>query len=785
MKNNKKVNNNKPLFTDQIEKYKKDSFVQTQFVKAALILEDKKGLNDLLNVLGKEKTAEIIKELFTTSAFTMYVSMNSKIVEQWRKEKNIKIPHVEAGEEYYQEYQTFISKKRADVVNNSPYKKFAEGITYWRKALYEKDQNQQKNNFAKAIEQFKSVVSKCPESLPFLTASYEICRDENREDLKNFVIKHITETKEWGLLSLFYQQLIIDYTKQGDFENTLIYSQKALNLFYDKELMIQKVSDSELQKNKNLSDYKTLSSLLYNVTTVFKDFNPELARNILYTADKLNPKNQDVSHRLEFLDKLIKSNEVFQDNIIVSQLLFITKDKVNPGEKGATIYDKVRSILLEMSRLQHHEKNWQEKGLQLLNKEIKILPALKNAGEINFQYFLFALNSISGGDKVVAQQAAAKMINMMSLVASIVPIDKISSANVLIIKALKICICDDYAKNDFTNSSWMIKELESKVFQSKAIGFDVKNLPHWLIQKLESMGIKKLIPQDLTPNEFKKVVALKDLAQKAASLFVIEKSQEIFFPLEEKEPFIEKKEEPISPKILSEPHVSKQVEPTQPQPININLNEKINELKGDIKIKPISKILKPQKEKFDYKEIELLIETDNADLITDPKVWNRYFEIKKKILISNKIEEINEEKNDICWVVDKDHIYSTKEGENHVIKVEKLNKNYVMNNYYVIIDSKIKEKISTEQFQMCQKALANGIKFIKNDDNHKIIELWIKEDLRLATTTIYKQKNGQSLIILDKKLNHETVKTHLSPLEIIYTEDEYKVDVLGGEEIGY
>ena len=122
-------------------------------------------------------------------------------------------------------------------------------------------------------------------------------------------------------------------------------------------------------------------------------------------------------------------------------------------------------------------------------------------------------------------------------------------------------------------------------------------------------------------------------------------------------------------------------------------------------------------------------------------------------------------------------IYTTNKEDQQNIWVTKIQK---LDKFYVAIDPKL--ELDNKQLEICQNALSNNVKFIKNNSCHSIIELWIKDDLRIFTHNIYKGLDGKYLIVFSKKGTHKDVKKSLGPLKIIDLSNEIYISSDSSED---
>jgi ankyrin repeat protein len=137
-----------------------------------------------------------------------------------------------------------------------------------------------------------------------------------------------------------------------------------------------------------------------------------------------------------------------------------------------------------------------------------------------------------------------------------------------------------------------------------------------------------------------------------------------------------------------------------------------------------------------------------------------------------------------AWVVDR-KIY--REGESSIIKVQ--NKD----NFYATINEKTLGKLGDvitqkQMFEALKKGEVkkhqgqNGIKWIKDN----LIELKINSDTRLIASDIYKNPDGQYLIIFDQIANHAKVKDKSSHSQIkvnMVASSVDRVNIFDEEEI--
>jgi hypothetical protein len=136
----------------------------------------------------------------------------------------------------------------------------------------------------------------------------------------------------------------------------------------------------------------------------------------------------------------------------------------------------------------------------------------------------------------------------------------------------------------------------------------------------------------------------------------------------------------------------------------------------------------------------------------DPKAIHAYFQEKKKQSLKTPNRNSNAE-NDQEWVID-DISYSSTDSS--IYKLE--NKP----GFYATISPKLLEKLgkkTQEQFinalhkgEASKSFSSNGIKFMKT-----LIKLKINDDFRLITNKLYKNHDGNYLIIFEEKARHKDV----------------------------
>ncbi len=161
---------------------------------------------------------------------------------------------------------------------------------------------------------------------------------------------------------------------------------------------------------------------------------------------------------------------------------------------------------------------------------------------------------------------------------------------------------------------------------------------------------------------------------------------------------------------------------------------------------------------------------DSTDESYDPKKIHQFFQQQKKQAIA--MLSVSFTKTFIqkaSWVVDGCHL---QESEEEVVSI---NSQFYPNHFAMITPDLQLDSAIAEQFnQALQKGLAkksnaqNGIKFLRG-----IIELKINHDLRLYTNKIYKNADGQCLIIFDTLGNHQDIKKQIKdgkPLQVISVE---------------
>jgi hypothetical protein len=136
----------------------------------------------------------------------------------------------------------------------------------------------------------------------------------------------------------------------------------------------------------------------------------------------------------------------------------------------------------------------------------------------------------------------------------------------------------------------------------------------------------------------------------------------------------------------------------------------------------------------------------------DPKAIHAYFQEKKKQSLKTPNRNLNAE-NDQEWVID-NVSFSSKDSS--IYKLE--NKP----GFYATISPKLLEKLdkkTQEQFinalhkgEASKSFASNGIKFMKT-----LIKLKINDDFRLITNKLYKNPEGNYLIIFEEKARHKDV----------------------------
>lgn len=171
-------------------------------------------------------------------------------------------------------------------------------------------------------------------------------------------------------------------------------------------------------------------------------------------------------------------------------------------------------------------------------------------------------------------------------------------------------------------------------------------------------------------------------------------------------------------------------------------------------------------------EVDLFTEeaTEDTEPQYDPKKIHQLFQQQKKQVVATLSSSFTDNFiQKACWLLGGTCIQENRD------RVVSLNSQFYPNHFAMIAPGLSLDSTLAEQFnQALQKGpvkrstTQNGIKFLGG-----IIELKINQDLRLYTNKIYKNPDGQFLIIFDTLGNHQDIKKQLNrnePLTIIPVE---------------
>lgn len=739
MKNTDKkaiINEEPIILSDNVQKkefFSQSKVMQKTYLKAAFVVEDIEALSFLCTNLGNELFEEVSRELIDESKEVRLLTLKSTKVQTFFNKvfsnKTIMFP---LREKEIKEFVTtnFSRELTQQKLMSKEDILYSKGMNFFTKGLYANNTETQIDCFAKAIITFKLLIDqdKNPvDALMGIILVNNLYHDKNSEKLKDYIIEKATKLEQWDFLANIYSDLVVEYLDQLDFKNAITYAKKAFNLNFE----------------KNIFDPHAQSAAHYNLAVCIRDFNPAIAKRLLESADKWLANDKDILSELKTINKLLENNKEYKNEALLEQALQIKLIDSSPTKQNA-IKQAAYKIVQKISKLQLHEEEWEAKGLQFVSENLQKLPVLEYAGSIPLQYCFFILNSGKNGNYNAAMKALSQMLDMMNLLAPFDYEDTSSSAARLVLNALNICICDDFAKNYLINSTFILNRLQSEIF-------------------------KKEIPAEL-----KKAILLKSLGEFARQNEKSENELKIPINIQPKEELEELSNQKQSIKTDNKKSSHIVVNPSNSVGIEPKKVFKNNQ-EQDIKQPSIQ-----EKSALSYETIDLLVQTENYSLL-DEKSWHKYFSIKKKIFSSQKSEKIQEQKTDFCWKTKNGSLYTTKKNneDNCVIKVEKVNNHSVVNNYYAAIDPKLVKKLQSK-LEPCKQALISKIKFLKDS----IIELCTKGtlgDTRLIADEICQNKDEKSLIIFSEELDHEKVKKYSGSFEITYSsyDIEYKSDLIG------
>lgn len=138
------------------------------------------------------------------------------------------------------------------------------------------------------------------------------------------------------------------------------------------------------------------------------------------------------------------------------------------------------------------------------------------------------------------------------------------------------------------------------------------------------------------------------------------------------------------------------------------------------------------------------------------KGYHEYFQQRKYEILQTLVDELDKEAP-YSWETDKGFY---RVGSEKVVKVFEGEEGDI----YSVIEQNFAGVLEVTELQQFNNALrngmalrsegVNGIKYIKD----KLYELKINENARLVATEIYRNDEGQSLIIFDRKCNHAEIK---------------------------
>lgn len=556
------------------------------------------------------------------------------------------------------------------------------------------------------------------------------CGDDNNiTHIISNVIKNTLKLNSPSSAADFYLSFTKWALRNGNIEKTLEYTGQAYLLAGKNDIKIDPIIRAKA---------------IYNKFMVIKNFvSPKYCQSLLETAFKYwpeDPKTQEHLKKYEFIN-LSRKQESDSYGLIdyltsTNSVFNIFSFSVNNSKKNLPLNKLIGKLKTEYQ----HDSN---EILQFVNSTFKENPKLKNTDNVSLHYLL-AIFYLNKGLLAQTIEWAAKLINYADSIHKLL--------------------------NDLN-----IKETEYKSLESNSMVF-LTSLVKLILAyeneggefKISKIIFNKIVTSKFLPDNFKNIFEkLKKLSEYSEKLS--QPNIEIEKPLE--------KIELINTETKKTDTIQKPKKKKETKIKKIEIEEQNVKIQApqEVKIKILS-----------FFEVAQYIETNNWELI-DPKSLSLYFSTLKKMLNSNEIkdETVEPKAKDLYWKIDENHIFSTSQKVKgkflEVTKVEQINK-YKFNNYHAAIDEHVLSKLGKNQIEFCTQALTKNIIITKH-----IIKLWTKDDLRLCTDTIFKNHDGECLIVFNKALDHKEVKKANGNLKFMETKifDENKfISSIGLETIG-